>query len=164
MYRKDPDHGYHSLSSIAAVIQALETDGFAGFVLFDHPVCPPDLNDVGLRNLKAVGPRLAALALKRKAHCEAVEELVEVYRNSRSFERLRPGVADLLARTTLGPTEDGGYELCCPPDHEAHVLDQLYKWQISLDLDTLGIPVKVIGSDPMVPFSLLPSIQVWLRR
>ena len=149
---------YHSLSSIAAVFQAVETGGFAGLVLFDPPVCPPDLNDVRLTNLKAVGPRLAALALKRKAHYETVEELAEIYRNSRSFERLRPGVADLLARTTLRPMENGSYELCCPPDHEAHVLDQLYKWQISLDLDTLGIPVKVIGSDPMIPFSFLPSV------
>ena len=44
------------------------------------------------------------------------------------------------------------------------MLDQLYKWQISLDLDTLGIPVKVIGSDPMIPFSFLPSVNPTLVR
>ena len=141
-----------------AVFQVFETGGFAGLVLFDPPICPPNLNDLRLTNLKAVGPTLAARALKRQAHFETVEELAESFRNSRSFERLRPGAADLLARSTLRPTEQGGYELCCPPDHEAHVLEQLYKWQIALDLGTLNVPVKVIGSDPLVPFSFLPSV------
>ena len=149
---------YHSLSAMVAILQAFETGGYAGLVLFDPPICPPNLNELRLANLKAVGPTLSGMAMKRKAHFETVEELAEIYRRARFFKRLLPGVPDLMARTTLRPAEEGGYELCCPPGHEAHALEELYKWQLALDLDTLGFPVKVIGADPMAAFSFLPSV------
>lgn len=42
--------------------------------------------------------------------------------------------------------------------YEANVLEQLYEWTLAVDLDALTCPVKVIGSNPVDPFSSLPSV------
>ncbi|MDE0212410.1 MAG: alpha/beta hydrolase [Boseongicola sp.] len=106
-----------------------------------------------------MGERLAAQALRRQARFESQEELADVYRHSRAFERLRPGVAELLARATLRSVADGsGFELCCPPAYEAQMLAHMYDWAIATNLETLRCPVKVIGGDPLAPFSFLPTV------
>lgn len=98
-------------------------------------------------------------ALQRQSRFATWEELAQAYRRSKAFERVRPGVTDLLARTTLRPALDGmGFELCCPPAHEAQVLERMYDWAIATNLETLRCPVKVIGGDPLAPFSFLPTV------
>ena len=75
---------------------------------------------------------MAAQALRRRAKLDNWEEL--------AFERVRPGVAELLARTTLRPAPGGtGFELCCPPAHEA----QMYEWVIATNLETLRCPSEM---------------------
>ena len=148
---------FHSVSAAVAVLHALEEDAYAALVLFDPAICPPG---IGRREkLRVIGQRMAEHALQRQSRFATWEELAQAYRRSKAFERVRPGVTDLLARTTLRPALDGmGFELCCPPAHEAQVLERMYDWAIATNLETLRCPVKVIGGDPLAPFSFLPTV------
>ena len=149
---------FHSLSAAAAVLHAVEEDAYAALVLFDPVICPPG---IGRREkLRAMGQRMAEQALQRQSRFTRWEELAEAYQRSKAFERVRPGVADLLARTTLRPVADGsGFELSCPPAHEAQMLERMYDWAIATNLETVRSPVKVIGGDPLAPFSFRPTVE-----
>ena len=150
---------FHSLSAAVAVLHAVEEDAFSALILFDPAICPPGIGNTRRDRLRTMGQQMAAQALRRQARFENWEELASAYRRSKAFERIRPGVADLLARTTLRPAPGGtGFELCCPPAHEAQMLARMYDWAIATNLETLRCPVKVIGGDPLAPFSFLPTV------
>ena len=150
---------FHSVSASVAVFQAVEESCFDGLVLFDPPVCPPGLPLARQESIRGMGPRMAKRARVRQEHFERWEDLADTFRSSKAFERVEPGAIELLARSTLRERiGEGGFELCCPPEYEAQMFEQLYKWAIAVDLGTLEIPVKVIGGDPVMPFSFLPTI------
>ena len=150
---------YHSVSAAVAVFQAVEESSFAGLVLFDPPVCPPGLPGARQERIQAMGPRMAERAKVRQAFFEQWEELADSFRRSRAFERMPSGGIELLARTTLrSRSGEEGFELCCPPEYEAKLFEQLYKWAVAIDLSKLGFPIKVIGGDPLVPSSFLPTV------
>ena len=152
---------FHSLSAAVAVLHAIEEDAYAALVLFDPAICPPELGNARREKLRTMGHRMAEQASGRQRNFASWEELARAYQRSRAFERVRPGVADLLARTTLRPVPvpDGmGFELCCPPAYEAQMLERLYDWAIATNLETLRCPVKIIGGDPLAPFSFLPTV------
>ena len=149
---------FHSVSAAVAVLHAIEEDAYAALVLFDPVICPPGIER--REKLRAIGRRMAEQASLRQPRFASREELAQAYRRSKAFARLRPGVADLLARTTLRSVPGGeGFELCCPPAHEAQVLARMYDWAVATNLETLGCPVKIIGGDPLTaPFSFLPTV------
>lgn len=150
---------FHSVSAAAAVLHAIEEDAYAALVLFDPAICPKGLGVSRREKLRAMGRRMAEQALRRQPEFASREELALAYRRSRAFERVRPGVPDLLAWTTLRPAVEGtGFELCCPPAYEAQLLERMYDWAIATNLETLRCPVKVIGGDPLAPFSFLPTV------
>ena len=71
-----------------------------------------------------------------------------------------PGVLELVARTTLREDESGdGYVLRCPREFEAQVSDYARAFAVLVDFGALQYPVKVIGADPTLPYSYLPSLQ-----
>lgn len=78
---------------------------------------------------------------------------------SPAFSQVPDSVRELYAETTLRPSPGGGYEMRCPPEHEA----QLYEWYFGHSmqalevLDEITIPIKVVGADPTAAFSFLPS-------
>lgn len=150
---------FHSLSAAVAVLHAIEEDAYAALVLFDPAICPPGIGNARRDRLRTLGQRMAAQASGRQPGFESLEKLASAYRRSKAFERLRPGVAELLALTTLRPVPDGvRFELCCPPAYEAQMLERMYDWAIATNLETLRCPVKVIGGDPLAPFSFLPTV------
>ena len=67
-----------------------------------------------------------------------------------------------FAETTLRPAPGGGYELRCPPEHEAQLFEYYFGWSMQAPevLESIDIPVKVIGADPTAPFSFLPSMDL----
>ncbi len=68
---------------------------------------------------------------------------------------------DLIAQTTLcGCTDREGFELCCPPDHEAQIIDFACVYAVSVSLDKLRCPTNVIGADLTLPFSYLPTFDL----
>ena len=150
---------YHSVSAAVAVFQAIEEGSFCALVLFDPPVCPPGLSQARQERIRAMGSRMAERARVRQEFFETTEELAKGLQRAKAFGRISAEVTELLAVTTLRPRiEFAGLELCCPPAYEARLFEQLYKWAIAIDLRTLEIPLKVIGGDPVMPFSFLPTV------
>ena len=67
---------------------------------------------------------------------------------------------DLYARATLRPATDGagGYELCCPREHEAQVFETYLDSTFELAMGSFPCPLKIIGADPTGPDAFVPSI------
>ncbi|MXZ53480.1 MAG: alpha/beta hydrolase [Acidimicrobiaceae bacterium] len=147
---------YHSLATMAALMHEHQWPTFAGLLLFDPPIFPPgaDLDD-----METVCQGLAAMARRRPRHFESPQELASMLKKSPAFSQVSEPVQELFAETTLRPSPDGGYEMRCPPEHEA----QLFEWYFGHSmqalevLDDITIPIKVVGADPTAPFSFLPS-------
>ena len=153
---------FHSLSGQTAMIEACSGGGsFAALVLFDPFICPPGCHPVHRERLRKAMRSMVDGARRRRASFDSRESFAERLRRTPAFERLRPGVVELMARTTTRPSADGStYVLRCPPEYEARVGEQGYRYATSVDVDALSCPVKVIGSDPLVPHSFLPTVSM----
>lgn len=150
---------FHSLSSMVALHHAVRGGkGFSALVLFDLPVCPPG----GFpEDMEGVGRRLRVGALRRPDRFETHEAFADQLSQSRVFERMSPDAIELLARTTLRRCADGpGYELCCPRKNEAQVNEFIFIWSMVADLERVPCPMKIIGSDPTVPHTYMPSMDL----
>lgn len=153
---------YHSVSALVALLDELrENAGFAALVLFDLPMCPPG---GAPEDLEVSLGRVAARTRKRQGRFASRDEFVDSLRGSRAFERMQPGLVELFAETTLRTSAEGGYELTCPIEHEAVIYEYGFGWamqtQLALEQISLQCPVKVIGSDPTVPYSFLPGMDL----
>ena len=150
---------FHSLSAVTAVLQSVEEMGFSALVLFDPATCANARESQDIRKMSSL---MSEKARKRQDRFERCEELTERLLRSRAFERLLPGTADLIARTTLRRVADGGtgYQLRCPREYEAQVFKELYSSAEAADIKHLSCPAKIIGADPMAPFSFLPSVEL----
>ena len=77
------------------------------------------------------------------------------------FTRVLPGVRELLASTTLRRSSDGeGFELRCPREYEAQILEYVRSFSPLVDLEGLPCPTKVIGADPALPNTYLPAFDL----
>ena len=66
-----------------------------------------------------------------------------------------------MARTTLRPSADGdGYELRCPREHEAQIIAHASIFAVLVDFGAMQCPIKVVGADPTLPYSYLPTIDL----
>jgi pimeloyl-ACP methyl ester carboxylesterase len=150
---------FHSMSAVTALLHAQGGGGFSGLVLFDPPVCPPGGAPEDLE--KTVTQQMASTARRRRDRFESREDYASRLGQSPAFQRMRPGVAELIGQTTLRPAADGdGYELCCPREHEAQVYEYFFGWAMQVDIKSIECPVKVIGSDPTEKFSFMPSMDL----
>ena len=166
-FRPKPKVGvYHSLAAVvamAATMSAMPGDArphppqrYGALVLFDPPLYMPGVADDVFFDLAAI----AAVKTRRKTRRFATLADFEarVARASK-FARVVPGVHDLMARTTLRRRTDGrGYELRCPPEYEARLFEEVPQWTRKLSLARIACPVKVIGSDPGLPYAYVPSL------
>ena len=156
-YGAKPKTGvFHSASSLAALLAPSNGSELSAVVLFDPPLRKPgittdeEFDQASLRN--------AAMARQRSNHFASREELAELAQYSPNFQRVVPGVLELLAETTLRQSPPGdGYELCCPPEYEARLLEYARVFGSTVDLPGYGCPVKAIGADPTLPFAYLPT-------
>ena len=63
-----------------------------------------------------------------------------------------------MAETLLRKSATGeGYELRCPRDYEAQAIEYTGSHSMLVDFNALPCPAKVIGADPTLPYSYLPS-------
>ena len=150
---------FHSLSALTALLQTIsgrDARGFDALVLFDPPICPPGGD---LADLEVVGLKMAEGARRRRNRFENPEDFAARLRQARSFERLRPGVPDLFAHSTLRQA-GSEYVLRCPPTYEAQIYEYFWGWTTQVDYANLPCPVKVIGADPTVPYSFMPSLDL----
>lgn len=158
---------YHSVSALITLLSIstfkdLISSGpaidFAGLVLFDPPLCKPGVSQV---EFDAAAEQVAA-ATRRRGHLfQTEEDFVELLSYSPGFVHVVPGVRELMAKTTLRRTESGvGFELRCPREYEAQIIDYSRSYSVLVDFDELVCPTKVIGADPTLPYSYLPTLDL----
>ena len=150
---------FHSMSAVTAILQSAEVNEFSSLVLFDPPTCPDGRDS---QDVKKMAGGMAEGARRRQDRFNDVEEFIERLMRAPVYGRLVPGAADIIARTTLRRVPDGGtgFELRCPREYEAQIYDQLYDSGVAADIGNLSCPTKVIGADPTVPLSFLPSVDL----
>ena len=146
---------FHSLSALVSLLLPSKGARFDGLVLFDPPLCKQGVSQT---HFEAHSERMVELLRRRVARFETEEEYAELAEYSPMLGNIVPEAKRLLAQTTLRRSADGkGYELRCPPAYEAQAVEFLCAYAVMVDLDAMECPVKVVGADPTVPFSYLPS-------
>ncbi len=149
---------FHSISALATLLSPNKGSNFAARVLFDPPLCKPGRS---YKDFEDIAIRLAKSTRRRTKHFQTPQQMAELLTYAPHFKRMVPGVFDLFSRTTLRERADGeGYELCCPPEYEAQIIDYATPFAVLVDFQSLLCPTKVIGADPTLPFSYLPSLDL----
>lgn len=158
-YGKKPKIGvFHSVSALATLLSPTRGSEFSAYFLFDPPLCKPgDSYEV----FDAAVARTAAMARRRTARFQTREQLADLLGFLPIFQRAVPGVFDLVAKTTLRESASGdGYELRCPREYEAQVVEFARAFAVLVSFETLRCPVKVLGADPTLPYSYLPTMDL----
>ncbi len=158
-YGEKPQVGvFHSVSALVSLLSPTRGGRYSALVLFDPPLCKPGRSH---REFEEAATRTAGLIRSRTERFRRREDFSDVLSFLPAFKRLAPGVPELIARTTLRESGDGdGYELCCPREYEARMVDYASVFGVAVDFDTLKCPVQVIGADPTLPYSYLPTLDM----
>ena len=156
-YGSKPTAGiFHSVSTLIALLSF--TDRYSALVFFDPPICKPAASQT---EFDTAAERAAARTRRRGHRFATEEEFAELLRYMPGFFRTVPGVRQLMARTTLRWSAEGGdYELRCPREYEAQITDYVRSFSPLLDFEILTCPAKVIGADPTLPYAYLPSFDL----
>ena len=157
VYGSKPTVGvYHSVSSIIPLLSF--SNPYSGLVLFDPPLCKPGKNQIELHH----AAEQAAARIRNRGHrFKTREDFSDFLRYIPSFTRVVPGVRELMAETTLRPTAQGDeFELRCPREYEAQLMDYARCFFELVDLDLVPCPVKIVGADPTLPYSYLPTFDL----
>ncbi len=156
-YGRKPTVGvFHSLSTLIAILSL--TEPYSALVLFDPPLCKPSASET---QFDAAAERASEQTRRRSPAFRSEEEFAELLGYLPTFARVLPGVRELVARTTLRRATSGeGYELRCPREFEAQLTEYVRGFAPLLDLELLSCPTKVIGADPTLPYTFLPSFDL----
>ena len=147
---------FHSLTALLALLSL--TERYSALVLFDPPLCKSGANQLELHE---AAERAATLIRKRGQHFRTRAEFAQFLQVLPTFARLVPGVRELMAETTLRPASKGdGYELRCPREYEAQLMEYTRSFFPLLNLDILYCPTKIVGGDPTVRNAYLPSLDL----
>ena len=154
-YGSKPTVGiYHSLATLITLLSFSRF--YSALILFDPPLTRPGASQTELHD---AAERAAAQIRRRGQRFERREDFVELLGIFPTFKRAVPGVHDLMARTTLRQSASGeGYELRCPREYEAQLMDYGRSFFPLLDLDLIACPAKIIGADPTLPHAYLPAL------
>ena len=158
-YGSKPKVGvFHSFSALTTLLSPTSGGEFDGLVLFDPPICKPGRS---YEDFDAAAMRTAAAARRRTERFKSTDQLADLLSFIPTYYRSVPGVFDLVARATLRKPADGeGFELRCPREYEAQIIDYASAFAVLVDFDSLECPVKVIGADPTLPYSYLPTFDL----
>ena len=158
-FGREPKVGvFHSVSGLVSLLSPTKGSSFAGLVLLDPPLCKPGRS---YEDFDAAAHRMAAAARRRTDRFRSTGEFEQLMAFSPLYRHAVPGTLDLMARTTLRRDESGdAYRLRCPRDYEARIIDYASSYSVAVDFAGLSCPVKVIGADPLVPFSYLPTLDL----
>ncbi len=134
---------FHSVSSLLPLLSSHKGDSYVANVLFD----PPLVNKLTDQKLleQSIIQRVKEMS-RRTDKFQSLEDFVEILAFSPHFQHVLPGVLELFAQTTLRARSDGdGYELRCPREYEARLMEYAVAYTTPLHLDYLAWPTKVIG-------------------
>ncbi len=149
---------FHSVSALITLLSPTRGSEFSACVLFDPPLCKPDDD---YEEFDAAVARTSAMTRRRAQRFRTRETLSEVLPYLPIFQRVVPGVCDLVARTTLRKSAgEEGYELRCPREYEARIVDYARAFAVMVDFETIHCPIKVLGADPTLPYSYLPTLDL----
>ena len=147
---------FHSVSALATLLSPNRGGEYVARVLFDPPLCKPGRS---YEEFEETATQLSSMTRRRTQRFKSREDLAYLLNFAPNFRNVLPGVFDLFARTTLRESEDG-YELCCPPEYEAQMIEYAGAFAVLVDFDSLLCPTKVIGADPTLPYSYLPTLDL----
>ena len=148
---------FHSVSALVTLLSPNRGRHYSALVLYDPPLCKPGRSH---REFEEAAVQAAGFARRRTESFQRREEFSEVLPFLPIFRKLVPGAFDLMAMTTLRARGDDGFELRCPREYEAQIVDYASVYGVAVDFDSLECPVKVIGADPTLPFSYLPTLDL----
>ena len=140
---------FHSMSAIAALLSVMEGRWhWDALVLFDPPVVPPQ-GSAQRGPLMTEGEALRDAARIRTNRFAHPNELADVFRYLHRFRRLRKGVAELNARSTLRFDPGcGEWLLCCPGPVEAGLYTEVAELPIWSKAGPPARPLLIVSSDP----------------
>ena len=158
-YGPKPQVGvFHSFSSFAPLLSPTQGSRLSGLVLFDPPLRKPGATT---NEFDKAAELAAKIASQRRWLFETKEDFVARMSKLPTLRGTVPGLVELMAETTLRARPDGsGYELRCPREYEAQITTYVRIWAVLLDFDSLQCPTKVIGADPTLPYSFLPTLDL----
>ena len=158
-YGNKPKVGvFHSVSALVTLLSPNKGNEFLARVLFDPPLCKPGR---GYAEFEEAATRLATMARRRTPRFKTREELASVLPYLPPFNHAVAGIGDLYTRAILRESEDeDGYELRCPREYEAQIMEYASTFAVLVDFEAVLCPTKVIGADPTLPYSYLPSLDL----
>ena len=149
---------FHSLSALTALLQSLRGEDFSALVLFDPPLCSPGIS---IEDHDAALIFAGKVIRQRASRFESREQFVELLSYSRTYGRMDLAMRNLIAMTTLRRTSTGsGFELRCPPPYEAQAVEHISAWAVMVDFGAISCPTKIIGADPTLSHSFLPTFDL----
>lgn len=148
---------FHSVSALVTLLSPSRGRGYSALVLYDPPLCKPGRSH---REFEESAAQIAGFARRRTERFQRREDFAAILPLLPVLRRLVPGAFDLMTMTVLRAREDEGFELRCPREYEAQIVDFASVYGVAVDFDTLECPVKVIGADPTLPFSYLPTLDL----
>jgi pimeloyl-ACP methyl ester carboxylesterase len=139
---------FHSMSARTAMKHAIEIGWrWDALLLFDPPDVPPK-NHPLYASMEIFENKLTEWAKGRRRKFASIDELTQEYKDARATARWVEGAHELMARSVLRPSPDGGYELTCAPENEAAIYAQALTLDLWPKASEFGGPVKLIGCDP----------------
>ncbi len=149
---------YHSVSSLATLVSPTKGSRHAALILFDPPLCKPGAS---YEEFDIAATSAASRARRRTFRFKSREDFVELLGFSPIFQHTVPGTIELVAEATLRVSPNGqGFELRCPPEYEAQIVDYASPYAVLVDFRKFHCPIKVIGADPTLPYSYLPTLDL----
>ena len=158
-YGSKPTGGIvHSVTTLVALLSFSKL--YSALVLFDPPLTKPGASQL---ELHVAAEQAATIIWRREHRFKKREDFIELLGFFPTFELTVPGIHELMERTTLRLSASGEeYELRCPRECEAQLMDYARRLFPLLDLDLNDCPTKIIGADPTLPYAYLPMLDHWL--
>ncbi len=158
-YGNKPKVGvFHSVSAPVNLFLSPQSNSLAAQILFDPPLCKPGRSQMEFDD---ACERIAAMTRRRAYRFQRQEDFVKLLSYVPAFSRMVPGVLELMARTIFRPSANGqDYELRCPREYEAQIMDYVRSFSPLVDMGALPCPTKIVGADPTLPFAFLPTIDL----
>ena len=149
---------FHSVSGLISLLSPARGGDFAARLLLDPPLCTPGRS---YEEFDTAATRTAAIARRRTDRFRSLDDFVDLMSFVPLFRQVAPEVLELMARTILRRDgTEGGYTLRCPRDYEAQIIDYASSYSVLVDFTKLASPTKVLGADPLVPYSYLPTLDL----
>lgn len=149
---------YHSVSSLITLLSPTMGSAYSALIMFDPPLRKPNVTD---EQFDAASMNTAAMARRRTAKFRSLEQYANFLPYVPAFQHIVAGAHDLIAKSTLRKEPDGeGYELRCPPEYEAQIIDYARIFSLAVDFEAMRCPLKVIGADPTLPYAYLPTLDL----